>query len=109
MIFKPELVTKVLTGEKTQTRRKADYGACRYTVGRDYAVQPGRGKKSVARIRITDEHRELLSLISDEDARREGFDDKAAFFAYWRRLHGIPEDWSLDQAVHVISFELVTP
>ena len=50
MIFKPELVEKILVGEKTETRRKANPdGSQRYKPGRTYAVQPGRTEKGVDR------------------------------------------------------------
>ena len=62
MIFKPELAEKVLAGEKTETRRVVKDGEveCRYVPGRDYAVQPGRGKRAIGRIYITDVRREKL-------------------------------------------------
>ena len=40
MIFKPELLAKVLDGTKTMTRRRLP---CRYKVDRWYKAQPGRG------------------------------------------------------------------
>lgn len=69
MLFKPELIEKIVAGEKTQTRRpvKAGESLCevesphggykppgmfqnnraKVMVGQDYAVQPGRGKPGV--------------------------------------------------------------
>lgn len=44
----------------------------KYRLGRTYAVQPGRGKKAVGRIRITKIRRERLQEISDEDCKAEG-------------------------------------
>lgn len=84
------------------------YVACRYQVGHTYAVQPGRGKPEVTRIRVTDVRVERLGDISVDDARREGFKRKAfgdvdAFFTYWQELHG---SLDRDQPVWVISFEL---
>jgi uncharacterized protein YhfF len=43
-----------------------------WVVGRTYAVQPGRGKKAVGRIRITKIRRERLGDISAEDIFAEG-------------------------------------
>ena len=44
----------------------------KWQVGRTYAVQPGRGKKAVGRIRITEIRRERVQDISEEDAIAEG-------------------------------------
>ncbi len=66
MIFKPELVEKILAGEKTETRRKAKPdGAQRYVPGRTYAVQPGRTKKGVARIKVLSAEAEILKEITE--------------------------------------------
>lgn len=43
-----------------------------YIIGHTYAVQPGRGKPAVARIRITEIRREKLMNISEDDAADEG-------------------------------------
>lgn len=93
MIFKPELVTLILAGNKTQTRRPVLYGLngkvipCRYKVGHTYAVQPGRGKRQVARIEILEVRRESWGAISEPDAIAEGFTAGWAYDvhrpAYW--------------------------
>jgi hypothetical protein len=86
MIFKPERAEKVLAGEKTETRRVVKDGEveCRYVPGRDYAVQPGRGKRAIGRIYITDVRREKLKEITHEGALREGYPTVPAFLDYWR-------------------------
>jgi hypothetical protein len=103
VIFRPELARLVLSGRKTETRRpvKGDAPA-RYRVGRTYAVQPGRTKPGIGRIRVTGVRREPLSAIDEEAARREGFPDRRAFFDYWRRLHGRVDP---EREVWVIRFE----
>lgn len=115
MIFKPELAAKILSGEKTQTRRPVHegdeylpyfeiYRTCfvvnefpslikdvkgkhRYEVGKTYAVQPGRGKAAIGRIRLTDIRREDVRNISEEDACAEGFGPvvhpRVAFLYVW--------------------------
>ena len=99
MIFKDELCTKVLNGEKTQTRRiKKDnerllsghpdlpdevvqrvddprYEVVKWQVGRTYAVQPGRGKKAVGRFKLLTIREERVQDISAGDVAAEGWPD----------------------------------
>ena len=99
MIFKQW--QQVLDGTKTQTRRPVkddekliggDVGKsmwvhsgahnaamqqiiaprARFVTGKTYAVQPGRGKKAVGRIRVTKIRRQRLGEISEEDCMHEG-------------------------------------
>lgn len=97
MIFKPELVVKVLDGTKTMTRRRKHQPleACPFRVGAVRAVQPGRGKVHVTHVALIDVRHERLADIGDEDARREGFASRDDFFAYWLRLYGAitPDEW----------------
>jgi hypothetical protein len=105
VIFRPELVEKILAGEKAETRRVVKEGEveCRYVPARDYAVQPGRRRRAVGRIAITEVGREKLGEITHEGALREGFSSVRAFLDYWRRLHGGVDP---EQEVWVIRFEL---
>lgn len=119
MIFKPEMVEKILAGEKSVTRRPVKPGnslhgpdcrPCKYKVGKDYAVQPGRGQKAVARIRVVAVQRTALepsnytlSLLVRE-GRREGFADWQAFRDYWRALY---RSFDATQLVDRIEFELL--
>lgn len=100
MIFTADLVEKILAGEKTQTRRPrsgsnptGERGGwldepCRYKPGRTYAVQPGRGKKAVARIHVLSVKPEALCDMTDEDVRAEGFAARDAFVAKWLSIYG---------------------
>jgi hypothetical protein len=116
MIFAHTL-NLVLSGCKSQTRRLVKAGETLtpdqqfiymkgkrsvYQVNKTYAVQPGRGKKAVARIRITGLRRERLEDISTKDARAEGFASREAFFEAWRAIHGAQADLAVE--VWVISF-----
>ena len=103
MIFKSELCDKVLSGEKTQTRRlkreneyftRGSFGQpdCvsrrsettldirKWVVGRTYAVQPGRGKKAVGRIKLLVIREESLQDMSGADAIAEGWPRDREFF-----------------------------
>lgn len=78
------------------------YSVTRWHIGQTRAVQPGRGQKAVARIRITAIRREDVRQISDEDVKAEGFASRADFLRLWEQMHGQHYDaW-------VLTFELVT-
>jgi hypothetical protein len=125
MIFSPENVAKIEAGEKTQTRRVRrpyavsgrkdgaaydvwDFNARRayvpiYEVGKSYAVQPGRGKKAVGRIRITAiRYCERAAEISEGDAVAEGFATPDEFRAVYARINGTA---ALDAPCWAIVFE----
>jgi hypothetical protein len=114
VIFKPEMVEKILAGEKTVTRRPVkfetvDHGVtvaagCRYAPGQSYALQPGRGKKAVGRIFVTHRDREMLGTIDDAEAQLEGFEDRQEFRRYWESLYG---RFDAIQLVDRIQFEVV--
>lgn len=96
---------KVLSGEKTQTRRLSTHHSGSYAdgawfavyntltgypvwqVGRDYAVCPGHGKAQVARIEIVQIREEDVRNISDADVKAEGFADKFSFMRVWVSMH----------------------
>lgn len=102
-------IDKVLSGEKTQTRRivkascheyQAGWDVIRatvdvkglihtklWTVGKTYAVQRGRGVKAEARIRITDIRREDVRSISEADVKAEGFISYEHFIQTWCYMH----------------------
>lgn len=105
MIFSPLMAEKVLSERKTVTRRPTKDKPCRYAVGADYAVQPGRGKKEIARIWIISVTVQTLTgvLIAGEP-ELEGFDSADEFRKYWTELYG---EWGgFIQPVYRIEFEL---
>lgn len=96
MNFRPELAEKVMTGEKTVTRRlmsdnpRSPWWAkgCKLQVGRDYAVCPGRGKNAIGRVTVKDVRMELLGQITEDECRREGFESVQGFFDAFRGING---------------------
>jgi hypothetical protein len=108
MIFQ-HTIDKVLSGEKTATRRLIkpnEYSigltlpmVCyhaeghgndrvKWHVGQSIAVQPGRGKSAVARIRIESiERDDDVRDITAEEAKAEGFDGPSRFLEAWTKMH----------------------
>ena len=118
MIFAHTL-DKVIQGEKWQTRRLVKPGECfednkriikngrrMYEVGRSYAVQPNRGQKAVARIRLKGLRKETIDKITESDARAEGFASVGDFLNTWHGIHGFHTD--LSSEVWVFEFELIS-
>ena len=94
LFLTPGAIQKILLGRKTVTRRPAVEGKpCRYQVGRIYAVQPGRGKPAVTRIRVVAVLKEpwvgfwALGFM-DKEARREGFDTWTLFEEAYVAMNG---------------------
>lgn len=71
---------------------------------RSARFMPGWAERS--RIKITEIREERLGDITEAEAVREGFADRAAFLAYFGTLHKGPVD--LTRPVWAISFEVVT-
>lgn len=119
MIFAHTL-EQVLSGRKQQTRRLIksgeslgknttiikENGRILYEVGKTYAVQPNRGKKSVTRILMTGIRREQVGDISHADAVAEGFSSREDFLTTWRAIHG--QDADLAREVWVFEFKLAS-
>ena len=91
---------EIVTNARGDTRVK-------WRVGQTLAVQPGRTKKSIARIAIERIcHCQHAGEISDADARAEGFADAAEFCTVFATINGRA---SLDAPCWALSFHLVTP
>lgn len=98
VIFRPELAEAVMEGRKTVTRRavsgnpRSPYHASRVTalLRRSVAVQPGRGKPAIGRVRVTRVTWEEFepAHVRHPEAAREGFPTVAAFRETWKALHG---------------------
>jgi hypothetical protein len=90
LIFSHGLHQKVLSGQKSETRRpiQADETHCRYRVEHDYAVESGKREPAVGRIRILAVEAQLLGDITPESVKREGFKTREDFEAHWSGLYG---------------------
>jgi len=99
VIFSGEHIDKIARGEKTMTRRESS----RYMVGRTYAVQPGRGKAGLFRIRVTHKWLEKRGQpIHPVDAYDEGGYTPEQFEELYESLHpGWGERWAYEFVVEV--------
>jgi len=96
MIFRPELAAKVMAGEKTVTRRLVSDNArsswwrerCIYVEGKEFAVQPGRGKPSIGRARVVSCTQEQMLDMSKAEARKEGFPSVEQFAIAFQAING---------------------
>jgi hypothetical protein len=104
-IFKRKHVTKILEGEKTQTRRTHKRG---WTVGRVYGVRDNWYAKPTAHIRITRKFRQRLSDISPEDVRKEGYSSLEEFKRVWEEINGGPGSWDPNKVVTAYEFKLAS-
>ena len=99
LLFKRPLLIKVLSGEKTQTRRKRRPNV---KVGGEYRLRKGYSWLQT-RITVTDLRRQRLGEVTPDDVRKEGFDSLEEFKEAWV---GIYEGWDPDQMVWVVDFVL---
>jgi hypothetical protein len=109
MIFK-NTWQKVLDGTKTQTRRPVrECNHIRYELGKSYAVQPGRGMKSLGRIEIMGICWQPLQNISKKSAIKEGFKSVKQFREVWDLMYsGTSYDWDHNPLVAILTFKLET-
>jgi len=95
VIFQPDFAQLVLSGKKTQTRRRAiGKTPCRYRAGRTYAVQDGRGRRALGRIRVLSVALTPVAHMTPADATAEGFASPASFWEWWTNRYGdIRDQW----------------
>ncbi len=104
VLFKRNLIAKILAGEKTQTRR---VHRRTWTIGKVYPLRDRwyLGKhEAVGFILITRKFRQKLGNISIEDAEKEGYNSLEEFRIEWIKLCG---SWNPEQTVIVYEFKLL--
>jgi len=91
MLFKPYLVTEILAGRKTATRR--DWKRPHAKVGGTYPVQARmyQPRSECPIIECTALYRQTLKDMTEADARAEGVEDLAEFKRIWNR-----DQWRVD-------------
>ena len=96
--------TVCILDDRAERERCATMKTVQNATPRSARFMPGWAERS--RVRITEIREEALGDITEADAVREGFADRAAFMAYFATLHPGPVDLALP--VWVVSFEVVT-
>ena len=99
LLFKRPLLIKVLSGEKTQTRRRRRPNV---KVGGEYRLRKGYSWLQT-RITVTGLDRQRLGDVTPDDVRREGFNSLDEFREAWTGIYG---GWDPDQVVWVVDFVL---
>lgn len=101
MLFKPELLEKVLQGHKTQTRRT---NGNNLHPGQTYGVRTNYYEKSRGHIRILRATQQRLGDISLEEVQKEGFKNIWEFREAWLKIY---LRWNPDEVVTAYEFEVV--
>jgi hypothetical protein len=83
LLFKRPLLIKVLSGEKTQTRRRR---RPKVKVGGEYRLRKGYSWLQT-RITVTDLRRQRLGDVTPDDVRREGFASLDEFREAWTGIY----------------------
>ncbi len=103
ILFKPEHVEPILSGQKVQTRRLSKKK--RWNVG---AIHQARtkmydGGSCFCRLRVLAVEQEPLGSIDDFGAKLEGYDSREAYLEAFERING---PTPLDTLVWVVEFEV---
>ena len=99
--FAPEYIAPIRAGTKTQTRRRWPDGP-KVQPGSIHAIRTDPDGSNLGHVHVRKVYQQLLSQLTEADARAEGFEDRAAFAAAWRKHY---PDWSgRDEQVWVVEF-----
>jgi hypothetical protein len=99
ILFKPEHVEPVLTGRKTQTRRR--WKRRRMIPGSSHQARTRLFGEPFAILEVIRVWQEAIGEVSDEDAGAEGYSGRDDFLAAFTRING---DVSPDEVVWCVEF-----
>jgi hypothetical protein len=106
MFFKDEHIIPIISGKKTQTRRRINRtGKCPYKPGHAYQCRDNYSAGAFAHILIKSVRQERLGDITDEDAIREGYPTRIDYFAAFEKIY---KRMDPDEIVWVIDFEVIS-
>lgn len=99
LLFKRQFLTKILWGQKTQTRRLR---RPQVTVGKSYRLSRGYRRIDQS-IRVTDLYQQRLGDITGDDITKEGFESPEDFKKAWAGIYGY---YNPDIMIWVVDFTL---
>lgn len=97
LTFPTEDLPKVITGQKTMTRRFINYHKIVHALSPHLAT-----KEVLGYVIIKNKQRKRLSDIDSEELRKEGFADFWEYLAHWRKHVGA---FNPQELVYVYEFE----
>ena len=100
MQFKKMFKDKILSGEKTQTRRPT----CNLKVGQIVPAQNGYKDKAFARLKITSIRKENMLTMTDKKIKKEGFECVNDFVETWLKCF---KYYDASEMLYVINFKVV--
>ena len=101
LLFKKQFISKIRENKKTQTRRLKQP---RVKIGKTYSLRSSYTKILPEKILITDIFQQYLGEISQEDIRKEGFEDLNEFKDIWREIYG---NYDPEELIWVVEFQYV--
>jgi len=104
-IFKRRHLHKVLSRQKTQTRRIHKYT---WKLGKTYSIRDRWFSKPQGHIIITRKFKQRLGDISESDIKKEGFNSLEEFKKEWEECYG-PGSWNPNTVVTAYEFKLKIP
>lgn len=104
LLFKKEMIRKILLGEKTQTRRLLTSKRI-YKVGSIQPIQESYKKKARYHIKILGTFVQRLCNVTEAEVRAEGFERWVDFMGYLDKIH--KESFPASEKVRAYVFELI--
>lgn len=102
VLYRKDSREKILTGKKTQTRRRQPKRMLR--VGKIYRIKKDWYTWTHNQIRITRRFKQRLGDITYKEIKKEGFKSLKDFKDAWESING---KWDPDEIVTVYEFKLV--
>ena len=104
ILFKPEFVSDILSGRKTQTRRRRLHFPLKE--GEVIDAKTSSQSPVFARLRIEAIVEERLGNLTDESVAREGARDLAHFKEEWKKIY---KSWNPEEECVAIDFVILKP